>query len=118
MRRALFLLTIALYGATVMELHEWARVPQVLVHLLEHHSDFGHHHDTPAEHGHADHDGHSPFGHDRNETCGAASLVSLAMDPQGLYLIMPAGIALTLPSELATSLSDYSGSKWNPPKGV
>ena len=43
MRTLLFTFTLVLYGFSAMDMHEWVRVPQVFVHLLEHHSAFGHH---------------------------------------------------------------------------
>ncbi|MBK8339824.1 MAG: hypothetical protein IPK99_07415 [Flavobacteriales bacterium] len=117
MRRLHFLLTLALYGFSATEMHEWVRVPQVVMHLLEHHSDFGHHHDDAAEHGHGDDDGaHNPFGHEHQEACGASCVVSLPVHPYSLSLIVPMSTALLLPSEMATALSDCTGSKWNPPK--
>lgn len=119
MRRLLFFFALALYGSTAMDLHEWVRVPQVFVHLLEHHSDFGHHHDDAAEHGHDDEeDGHNPFGHAQHEACGASSLASLPCDPCSLSLIVPSGADAPVAVELAAALSAYSGSKWNPPKLV
>ena len=118
MRTLLYTLTLALYGFSAMELHEWVRVPQVLIHLLEHHSDLGHHRDAPAEHGHGGDEGHNPFGHHNNEVCGIASVVSLPVDPCTLSGMVPTSIALPVPSEMALALSDYSGSKWNPPKLV
>ena len=116
MRRLVFLLTLALYGFSAMELHEWVRVPQVLVHLLEHHSDFGHHHDDPVEHGHDEEQGHSPFGHDHHEACPTATLVSLPTGAQVFTLFLPASVSALGSSEMVTALSDFSGSKWNPPK--
>lgn len=117
MRQLLFLLTTALYGFNAMELHEWAHVPQVVGHLLEHHSDLGHHHDVPAEHGHSDDaDGHNPFGHDHNEACGASSVISLPLDPYTISLIVPTSTSLLAPPHLAIALSAFTGSKWNPPK--
>ena len=35
MRRLLFLFTLALYAWSAMELHEWVRVPETLVHLVQ-----------------------------------------------------------------------------------
>ena len=116
MRRALLLLTLALYGFIAMDMHEWVRVPQVVLHLLEHHSDLGHHHDNATEHGHEDTDDHNPFGHEQHEACATASLVSLAAEPQVLSLFVPASVSALGSSEMVTALSDFSGSKWNPPK--
>ena len=109
-------LILMVYGSGAMDLHEWVRVPQVVLHLLEHHSDFGHHHDNAAEHGHEDSDGHNPFGHEQHEACATTSLVSLPAEPQVFLLVVPASVSALGSSEMVTALSDFSGSKWNPPK--
>ena len=117
MRRLLFMLTLALYGYSAMDLHGWADVPATIAHLLEHHSDFGHHHDDPAEHGHGDdEDGHIPFRHEHHEACGASSIVSLPADPYTISVIIPTSTSALVPAEVAVALSAFSGSKWNPPK--
>ncbi len=116
MRRVLFALTLAIYGFSAMDLHEWVRVPHVVLHLLEHHSDFGHHHDAPAQHDHEDSGDHNPFGHENHEACGAGTLVSLPCDHACLRLIVPMSASALVPAEVRRALSGFSGSKWNPPK--
>lgn len=116
MRRLLFSLTFLIYGFSAMDLHEWVRVPQVVLHLLEHHSDLGHHHDAPAQHDHEDSGDHNPFGHEGHEACGAGTLVSLPSDPSSLTLIVPSSACALAPAEVSMALSAFSGSKWNPPK--
>jgi hypothetical protein len=116
MHRWLLILTLALYGFTALDLHEWVRVPEVVLHLLEHHSDLGHHHDAPAQHDHEDSGHHDPFGHAHHEACGAGSLVSLPGEASTPALIISASARALLPAEAPMALSAFSGSKWNPPK--
>ncbi len=116
MRSALFLLTLAFYGFSATDMQEWVRVPQVLVHLLEHHSDLGHHHDAPEEHGHSDEEGHDPFSPEQHGTCGVSSLVCLPCDADVITLTAPTSARSLGRMEMATALSAFSGSKWNPPK--
>lgn len=115
--RLLAILTLSLYGFTAVDMHTWVRVPQVVLHLLEHHSDFGHHHESAVEHGHADdEDGHNPFDQDDHGACGALSLVSLPIHAEGLTLAAPFAEATFGAVERTGALASYSGSKWNPPK--
>lgn len=116
MRRALFLLTLALYGFSAMDLHEWVRVPQVVVHLLEHHSDFGHHDSEDATDHHDGPNDHHPFGGDCHEIFCACS--GAAFVPMHQHVEIPIGTTYV---SLGTAPVDdlieaYSGSKWNPPK--
>ena len=116
MRRLLFLLTMALYGFAAMDLHEWARVPQVLVHLLEHHSDFGHHDDEASAHGHGDEEGHNPFNGHTDEACGAMTLLSVAADDTEMVMTVPSMERALVPTADEDALMAHTGSKWNPPK--
>ncbi len=117
MRRCLFLLTLALYGFSAMDLHEWARVPQVVLHLLEHHSDLGHHDEEGSDHGHdADHD-HTPFDEDcHGEFCACIGLVALPTDGRPLLIsIVPLKTTLGM-AELPIASGAFTGGVWNPPK--
>ncbi len=121
MRRLLFLLTLALYGFSAMELHEWLHVPQVVMHFLEEHT-------SEDLHGlfHADHDGGAPEHHDEDhapfekdchgEFCACGGLVALApVNPSFPISIAP----LTTPvgaALLPMALNAFSGNVWNPPK--
>lgn len=116
MRRLLFLLTLALYGFSAMDLHEWAHVPQAIVHLLEHHSDFGHHDSEDAPDHHGGSGDHHPFGGDCHEVfcaCGGAAFV-----PMHQRVVLAVGTSfLSLGAAPVHELIEaYSGSKWNPPK--
>lgn len=117
MRRLLFLLTLALYGFSAMELHEWARVPQVVLHLLEHHSDLGHHDEEGSDHGHeGDHD-HTPFGSDcHGEFCACSGMIALGSDDASpLISLVP--LTTTLGGiELPIASGAFTGGVWNPPK--
>ena len=116
MRRLLFLLTLALYGFSAMDMHEWVRVPQVVLHLLEHHSDLGHHDNESGEH--QDHDGdHSPFGTDcHGEFCACSGMIALLTDQRSLHIsLVP--ITTTLgAAELPIASGAFTGGVWNPPK--
>lgn len=120
MRRALFLFTLVLYAWSATEMHEWVRVPQVVTHLLEHHSDFGHHDPAGPGHHHDDvpdheHD-HSPFDdgcHD--EFCACSSPVLIATVPQ-LALTVPDQALELAPVYRESDIISFSGSKWNPPR--
>jgi hypothetical protein len=120
MRHLLFLLTLALYGSSAMELHEWVRVPQVVMHLLEHHSDLGHHDEEGAGH-HTDelpgeaHD-HSPFDEGcAHEFCACGGLALLPMRSVMAWMPPMSGSELRT-AEVEAYIASYSGSKWNPPK--
>lgn len=120
MRRALFLLTLVLYAWSAMEMHEWVRVPQVVNHILVHHSDFGHHDPDGPGHHHKDvpdqEHSHTPF----NDGCHDAFCVSggmplIATLPK--YSLVPPSMALELmPVYTESGITSFSGSKWNPPK--
>lgn len=116
MRRLLFLLTLGFYGFAAMDLHEWARVPQVVVHLLEHHSDLGHHHENAAEHGHGDDEGHDPFQGHPDEACAAMTLLSIVADHSEVIMTVPFIGRTLVPLEDDDALLAHTGSKWNPPK--
>lgn len=121
MRRSLFLFTLAFYGTSAMELHEWVRVPQVVMHFLEEHTseefhDLFHDDHGTEEAGHEEHD-HTPFDADcHGEFCACSGLLAL---PPGAsaHLLSSApltsrvGVAL-----LPIALNAFSGNVWNPPK--
>ena len=112
MRAILFSLVLALYGFSAFELHEWVRVPQAVLHVLEHHSDLGHH-DKDVN----GHEGdHNPFDDGCDEfLCACASpafLPALAVD---LVLLENSGQVLACP-EQPLLVSVFSGNIWNPPK--
>jgi hypothetical protein len=114
MRRLLFLLTLALYGFSAMDMHEWARVPQVLAHLLEHHShhhadEYADHHDRPGD--------HNPFGKDsHNEFCGCSGMIALPTDQQAVVVSLVPLIATFGVAELPIASGAFTGGVWNPPK--
>ncbi|MBK7752048.1 MAG: hypothetical protein IPI41_05365 [Flavobacteriales bacterium] len=117
MRRLLFLLALSLYGSSAMELHEWARVPQVVMHLLEHHSDLGHHDPAGSAHGHdSDHD-HTPFGEDpHGELCACSGMIALSSE-HGSSVISLVPLTTTLGVvELPIASGAFTGGVWNPPK--
>lgn len=117
MRRLVFLITLALYGFSAMELHEWARVPQVVMHLLEHHSDLGHHDAAGSGHDHdSDHE-HTPFGEDcHGELCACSGLVALPTDDSGLVTsLVPLTTTLGV-AQLPIASGAFTGGVWNPPK--
>ena len=117
MRHLLFALALLAYGSSSMELHEWARVPQVVLHLLEHHSDLGHHDAEGSDHGHGgDHD-HSPFSEDgHGDLCACGGMVALPTDQraQGVSAI-PLETTLGI-TELPIASGAFTGGVWNPPK--
>ncbi len=116
MRRLLFLLTLAVYGFSAMDMHEWVRVPQVVVHLLEHHSDLGHHdEDTGSHH---DSDGHQdPFSEDcHGEFCACGGLVAVVPVP-AVHLLSLTPLSVTFDAAfLPMAPCAFSGNVWNPPK--
>lgn len=115
MRRLFFLLTLGLYGFSAMDLHEWAHVPQSVMHWVEHHTDMGHH-DEETGHHHDEHGDHDPFGCDEHGTCTAFAFVGMVMEPQALRLDVPAAAQEQPVAVEQGALSAFSGSKWNPPK--
>jgi hypothetical protein len=117
MRRYLFLLTLALYGFSAMDLHEWVRVPQVVLHLLEHHSDLGHHDEEGSTHGHdGDHD-HMPFDEDcHGEFCACSGMIALPMDHHAWVVsLVPLTTTMGV-AELPLASGAFTGGVWNPPK--
>ena len=116
MRRYLFLLTLALYGFSAMDLHEWVRVPQVVLHLLEHHSDLGHHDENGADHGDTEHD-HTPFDEDcHGEFCACSGMIALPSD-QRAWVVSLIPLTTTLGvAELPIASGAFTGGVWNPPK--
>ena len=115
MRTVLFSLVLALYGFSAMELHEWVRVPQAVLHVLEHHSDFGHH--DKQVNGHEEHDGdHNPFDDGCDELlCACATPAFFPERPTEFVLLNPAAQVLACPG-VPVVLSAFSGNIWNPPK--
>ena len=116
MRRLLFLLTLALYGYSATDMHEWVHVPQVVAHLLEHHSDLGHHdEDIGSHHDPAGH--HDPFSEDcQGEFCACGGLVAVAPVPVG-HLLSLAPLSVTVGGALqAVVPCAFTGNVWNPPK--
>ena len=117
MHRLLFALTLLVYGSSAMELHEWARVPQVIMHLLEHHSDLGHHDKEGSDHEHdGDHD-HTPFDEDcHGEFCACSGMIGLSGDEHS-FLISLVPLTTTLgAAELPIASGAFTGGVWNPPK--
>lgn len=120
MRRILFLLTLALYAWSATEMHEWVRVPKVVLHLLEHHSDFGHH-DEEGEGGHHDelpgeeHD-HSPFDEGCSDEFCACSGIALVPLRHNIRLVLSRASIELSPAEETLHFVSFSGSKWNPPR--
>lgn len=120
MRRALFFLALALYSWGTLEMHEWVRVPGVVLHLLEHHSDLGHHDEDGPGHRHADlppgeHD-HSPFDDGCNEQfCGCSSQALLPLR-DAITFAIPSPAVRLLTSDVEARVASFSGSKWNPPR--
>jgi hypothetical protein len=121
MRRLLFLITLALYGFSAMELHEWLHVPQVVMHFLEEHT-------SEDLHGlfHADHDGGAPEHHDEDhapfekdchgEFCACGGLVAIATEHRA-QLISCLPLTTTLgAAELPIASGAFTGGVWNPPK--
>ncbi len=115
MRRLFFLLTLGLYGFGAMDLHEWAHVPQSILHWVQHHTDMGHH-DEETGHHHDEHGDHDPFGCDEHGTCTAFALVGMVMEPHALRLDVPEAAQVRAVTVDEGALSAFSGSKWNPPK--
>lgn len=124
MQRLLFLLTLALFSWSALEMHEWVRVPKVIAHIVEHHSDLGHQDDAEGhcadepladrDHEH-DHD-HSPFaGGCHGDACAAGALVGLPIQ-YATAITVPAPGVLLIGTDVEARLASFSGSKWNPPK--
>ena len=117
MRRLLFLLTLMLYGFSAMDLHEWLRVPMVVVHLLEHHSGLGQHDAEGSKHGHdGDHD-HTPFDADcHGEFCACSGTFALTTE-QRVSLISTVPLTTILEVvEQSIASGAFTGGVWNPPK--
>lgn len=126
MRRILFLLTLVLFSWSTLEMHEWTRVPEVLAHMLEHHSDLGHQDDADGhcadepksarDHAHDhDHD-HSPFaGGCHGDACAADMFAGLPIQYATRFVVPAPGVQL-IGTDVEAHLASFSGSKWNPPK--
>ncbi|MBL7939366.1 MAG: hypothetical protein JNL43_08405 [Flavobacteriales bacterium] len=113
--RPLFALTLALYAFSVLDLHEWAHVPQTIAHWIEHHTDFGHHDEETGQH-HDEHGDHDPFGCDEHGACTAFAFVGLATEYKPISIVISMVDHHTAVPVDEGALSAYSGSKWNPPK--
>ena len=121
MRRLLFALTLAVYGFSAMELHEWVRVPQVVLHFLEQHTseeyhDLFHDEHVAGEKGHEEHD-HTPFDEDcHGEFCACSGMVALSSEPRSLVItLIPLKTTLGV-AELPIATGAFTGGVWNPPK--
>lgn len=119
--RYLFALTLLVYGSSAMELHEWARVPQVVMHFLEEHTSEEFHDLFHSEHGtgeadHQDHD-HTPFDEDcHGEFCACSGLIALSHDNRSLLIsLVPLTTTLGV-AELPIASGAFTGGVWNPPK--
>ncbi|MEO8589760.1 MAG: hypothetical protein ABI432_10355 [Flavobacteriales bacterium] len=117
MRRALFLIALALYGFSAMDMHEWVRVPHVLVHLLEHHSDLGHHDAEGTGHHHDKPGDHDPFGGGCHEVfCACNGAVVINSDAlRHVFSVLPLMTTLGM-AELPIASGAFTGGVWNPPK--
>ena len=122
MRRLLFLLTLALYGFSALELHEWARVPQVVMHFLEQHTSEEYHTLCHADHGSGgtqqagEHD-HTPFDEDcHGEFCACSGMVALPPVATA-HLLSSALLTTTIGATFSPMTPGaFSGNVWNPPK--
>lgn len=113
--RHLFSLTLALYAFSVLDLHEWAHVPQSVVHWLEHHTHTGHHGED-GDHHHDEHGDHDPFGCDEHGACTAFTFVGLVTEPRTMAWFVPvAAHKAAIPVDEGVTCA-HTGSKWNPPK--
>ncbi|MBK9760539.1 MAG: hypothetical protein IPO90_11355 [Flavobacteriales bacterium] len=117
MRRLLFLLTLALYGFSAMDLHEWAHVPKVVMHVLEHHSSLGHEDAEGSAHGHDDDHDHSPFEEDcHGEFCACSGLLAISVDQRAAVINLVPLTTLLGAAELPIASGAFTGGVWNPPK--
>ena len=117
MPRLLFLLTLALYGYSAMDMREWVRVPQVVLHMLEHHSDLGHHDEEGSDHEHGTGHDHMPFDCDcHGEFCACSGTVALSTEPQAALISLVPLTATLGAAELPIASGAFSGNVWNPPK--
>jgi hypothetical protein len=116
MRRLIFIVTLALYGFSAMDMHEWVRVPQVALHFLEHHSDLGHHDGRDTDH-HDQPNDHTPFDGGCTEVfCACGGVVALLP-----AYSMPCLLLVPFTAMLGTGVQPmasgaFTGNVWNPPK--
>jgi len=117
LRNLLFIITLLSYGFSATEMHEWVRVPQVVLHLLEHHSDLGHHDEEGAPHDDdTDHD-HMPFDEDcHGELCACGGLVALAAGNSSCRITVSPLTTVVGTFFLPSAPSAFAGNVWNPPK--
>ena len=116
MRSLIFMFTLVLYGYSAMDLQGWVRVPQVVLHLLEHHSDFGHH--DKQVNGHDEHEGdHDPFSNDgHDQFCSSNGTLAL-LPGKYAYCLSVAPLTGTLGTTRSVfPESAFSGTVGNPPK--
>ncbi len=119
-KHLLFLLTLAVYGFSATDMHEWLHVPQVAVHFLEQHTgeefhDLFHdeHTGAPAHDEHA----HDPFSADcHGEFCACSGLVALS-PVTAAFRISLAPLTTTVGAHvLNVAPCAFAGNVWNPPK--
>ena len=117
MKRLLFALTLALYGFSAMELHEWVRVPEVVLHFLEHHSDLGHHDAEGTHHEEGNAHDHTPFDEGCNgEFCACSGMVALTTEQRFSSIALVPLMTTLGVAELPIASGAFTGGVWNPPK--
>lgn len=120
MRRLLFLLTLALYGFSATDMHEWLHVPQVVMHFLEQHTseDFHDlfHNEHTDDQQHDEHD-HDPFSEDcHGEFCACSGLVALSPVNRSLLISLQPLTTKVGAQFLNVAPSGFTGNVWIPPK--
>lgn len=120
MRRLLFIFTLAIYGFSAMEAHEWLHVPQVVMHFLEGHTgeefhDLFHDEHTGGQQ-HEEHD-HNPFKEDcHGEFCAGSGLIALPPLNVAYHISLPPHATSVGVHVLNVALSGFTGNTWIPPK--
>lgn len=120
MRRFLFILTLAIYGFSAMEAHEWLRVPQVVMHFLEEHTSEEFHVLFHGEHTggqqHEEHD-HNPFKEDcHGEFCACSGLLALSPLNIVIRISLPPNPTTGGTHVLNVASCGFTGDLWIPPK--
>lgn len=121
MRRLLFALTLAVYGFSAMELHEWVRVPQVVLHFLEQHTseefhDLFHGEHTGTVSTHDEHD-HDPFDEDcPGEFCACSGMIAVVPANCSFRISVASLTSLVGATPSPMALNAFTGNVWNPPK--
>jgi hypothetical protein len=120
MRRLLFLLTLALYGFSATDMHEWLQVPQAVMHFLEQHTGeefhelFHNEHTGAQEHDENDHD---PFSEDcHGEFCACSGLVALSPVHSAFHISLAPITTAVGAHVLNVAPCGFAGNVWNPPK--